>query len=107
MPGKYTQLISEYCAERGIRVPPAFKTAQRYAIIRTHLTPPKLIAKTWFNAEDVIYYLEHFLLTELGDRLSDSIQILDFKDNKILTYTGGKRLQRSGRPWISKESGNA
>ena len=108
MAGKYTRLISDYCAARGVTVPPVFArgAAQRYAIIRTHLSPPKLIARTWFSAEDVHYYIEHFLLPELDDHLSESIQVLDFKDNEVLTYNGGKRLHHSG-PFLSNEPGNA
>ncbi|HEY1048463.1 MAG TPA: hypothetical protein VGE39_01855, partial [Prosthecobacter sp.] len=78
MPSKYKRLIEDYCAQRGIAVPPvlARNTPRRYAIIRTHLTPPKLIATTWFKTADVHYYIEHFLLPELGDALPQSVRIL-------------------------------
>ena len=39
------------------------------AIIRTNLTPQKLIATTWFKVADVIYYIENFLSPELKDAL--------------------------------------
>jgi hypothetical protein len=96
MPAKYERLIGDYCARHGISVPPGFArlTPSRYAIVRTHLTPPKLIAKTWFKTADVHYYIEHFLLPELGDGLSQSIRILDFQQGEELAYTGGKRLDR-------------
>ena len=95
---KYKPLIQGYCARHGIDVPPGFgrNTPSRYAIIRTHLTPPKLIAMTWFKTADVIYYIEHFLQPELGDTLAQSIRILDFQDCEELSYTGGKRLDRVG-----------
>ena len=43
---------------------------------------------------DVIYYIEHFLLPELGESLLQSMRILDFKDGEELAYTGSKRLDR-------------
>ena len=96
MPSKYERLIGDYCTRHGISVPPGFArlTPSRYAIVRTHLAPPKLIAKTWFKTADVHYYIEHFLLPELGDALTQSIRILDFQDGEELAYTGGKRLDR-------------
>ena len=96
MPSKYERLIGDYCARHGISVPPGFTrfTPSRYAIVRTHLSPPKLIARTWFKTADVHYYSEHFLLPELGDALANSIQILDFQEGEELVYTDGKRLDR-------------
>jgi len=97
MPSQYQRLIGDYCERHGVEIPPGFaRGASRFAIIRTHLTPPKLIARTWFNMADVVYYVEHFMLPELGDTLSQSIRILDFKDCEELAYTGGKRLDRVG-----------
>ena len=96
MTTKYERLIGDYCARRGIAVPAGFArhTPSRYAIVRTHLTPPKLIAKTWFKTADVLYYIERFLQPELADALSQSIRILDFQGGEELAYTGGKRLDR-------------
>jgi hypothetical protein len=96
MPSKYKRLIGDYCAQHGITVPPGFarNTPSRYAIIRTHLTPAKLIATTWFKTADVHYYIEHFLQPELGDALPQSIRILDFQEGEEFAYTGGKRLDR-------------
>ena len=93
---KYERLIGNFCARQNIAVPPGFArgTVNRYIIIRTHLEPPKLIATTWFKTADVLYYIEHFLLPELGDALSQSVRILDFKNGEELGYTGGKRLRR-------------
>jgi hypothetical protein len=98
MAGKNEILIRDYCARNGVQVPPGFArhTPSRYIIIRTHLTPPKLIGNTWFKIADVVYYIEHFLLPELGDDLPHSILILDFQDGDELSYTGGKRLGRVG-----------
>jgi hypothetical protein len=66
-------------------------TPSRYVIIRTHLSPPKLIAKTWFKRADVVYYIEHFLAPELGEALPQSIRILDFQEGEELAYRGGQR----------------
>ena len=96
MPSKYERLIGDYCKRHGISVPPGFGrlAPSRYAILRTHFTPPKLIAKTWSKTADVHYYIEHFLLPELGEALSQSIRILDFQEGEELAYTGSKRLDR-------------
>ena len=72
-------------------------------IILTHATPPKLVAKTWFNMEDVVYHVEHILLPELGKSLTGSIRILDFKDRDELEYVGGKRLVRIAKFSIPTE----
>jgi len=106
MPTKYERLIGDYCVRHGITVPAGFArlTPSRYAIIRTHLTPPKLIAKTWFKAADVHYYIEHFLQPELGDALPQSICILDFQEGEELAYTGGKRLTRVATFSVTHES---
>jgi hypothetical protein len=99
MPPKYKRLIEVYCAQNGVSVPAGFArhTASRYAIIRTDLTPPKLIAKTWYKIADLHYYIERFLQPELGDALARSIRILDFREGEELAYNGGKRLDRVGR----------
>src|SRR6185369_8009080 len=96
MPTKYERLVGDYCAHHGIAVPSGFArlTPSRYVIIRTHLSPPRLIAKTWFKTADVVYYTEHFLLPELGETLPESIRILDFQEGEELAYTGGQRLDR-------------
>jgi hypothetical protein len=98
MPTKYKQLIEEYCAQHGIAVPPGFarNTPCRYAIIRTNLTPPKLIATTWSKTADVLYYIEHFLQPELDAAMAGSIRIFDFKEGVELAYAGGKQLGRIG-----------
>ena len=96
MPKKYERLIGDYCAREGIAVTPGFArhTPGRYVIIRTHLSPAKLVANTWFKMADVVYYIEHFLASELGEALPQSIRILDFQEGEELAYRGGPRLDR-------------
>jgi hypothetical protein len=105
MPKKYERLIVDYCSREGIAVPAGFArlTPSRYVIIRTHLSPPKLIAKTWFKTADVVYYIEHFLAPELGPVLSQSIRILDFQEGEELAYRGGPRLERVSSFSIANE----
>jgi hypothetical protein len=106
MASKYQQLIESYCAQNGVAVPPGFghTTPSRYAIIRIHLTPPKLIARTWFKTADVLYYIEHFLQPELGEALTHSIRILDFQEGQELAYSGEKRLAKIGTFSLSSGS---
>ena len=105
MPRKYERLIGDYCAREGIAVPPGFArlTPSRYVIIRTHVSPSKIIAKTWFKTADVLYYIEHFLIPELGEALPQSIRILDFQEGEELTYRGGQRLDRVSSFSITNE----
>ena len=108
MPSKLELLIRDYCERHGVAITPGFAHgACRYAIIRTYITPPKLIARTWFNMADVVYYIEHFMLPELGDSISQSIRILDFKDGEELAYSGGKRLDRVGTFSVADETTTA
>lgn len=106
MASKYKRLIGDYCVQQGIAVPPGFarNTPRRYAIIRTHLTPPKLIAMTWFKTADVHYYIEHFLQPELGGALPQSIRILDFQERQELAYLGDKRLERVATLRVTTET---
>jgi hypothetical protein len=98
MASKYKEIIEDYCVKHGISVPRGFgrHTPSRYAIIRTHRPPPKLIARTWAKAADLIYHIEHFLKPELGDTLPKSIRILDFQQCEELAYSGGKRFDKVG-----------
>ena len=88
-------------------MPPGFarNTPNRYTIIRTDHSPPKLIAATWFNTADVVYYIEHFIQPELGSELAESIRILDFRDSEELVYTGGRRLKRVGAFILEDQNG--
>jgi len=84
---RYTDRIKAYCLSKGIEIPSGFfrHPASQYAAIDMGSRPPRLVARTWFNQEDVIYYLEHLA----GDRM---LQIIDFKVGHFLDYHEG-RLQ--------------
>jgi len=71
------------------------RSASRYAVI-VLTTPPKLVARTWFKQQDVVYYLAH-----CGNTLPK--RILDFKDGFELIYSKGKRLTR-GHPFDAMRS---
>jgi hypothetical protein len=88
MAEKYTDRIKEYCEAVGIDIPAGFyrHSASRYAAIDLESSPPKLVAKTWFNQEDVVYYLKNLASGK-------TMRILDFKDRKELIYEGGERLK--------------
>ena len=98
MASSYKKRIIDYCSNHGVFVPDGFgrNSPSRYAIIRTHLNPAKLVAKTWFEVADVVNFIETQLIPELGDNLSTSIRILDFKDDEILSYNGTSRLSKVG-----------
>ena len=85
---KYTDRIKTYCEEAGIEIPPGFfrHPASRYVAIQKDLTPPRLVAKTWFNQEDLVYYLVHF---GVGRRY----KLLDFKERQELLYAGGNSIE--------------
>ncbi|WP_395750866.1 hypothetical protein [Prosthecobacter sp.] len=98
MPGKpLKKIIESYCTARGIAVPAGFgrHPASRYVVIRRDGNTPKLVAKTWFALEDVVYYLEHLLLPELGGQ-TDAFDVLDFTDLRRLHYRGSSRLEVVG-----------
>lgn len=86
---KFVTEIRDYCEALGIEIPSGFyrHAASRYAAIDTGVLPPKLIAKTWFNQEDVVYYLK----TMTAGR---QVRVLDFKDRQELILEGGERLKR-------------
>jgi hypothetical protein len=84
---RYTDRIREFCSANGIVVPVGFgrHPASRYAV--TELTdPPKLIARTWFNQDDVIYYFEHRAAN------GEQYRILDFIEQRKLRFNGSKSL---------------
>ena len=105
MARRYQNLIKEYCARRAVAVPPGFgrNTPCRYVIIRTDCAPPKLIATTWWKVADVVYYIERFLVPELGDLISQSVRILDFKECRELVFAGG-RLRKTATFSTSDET---
>ncbi len=86
--------IRAYCEAQGIFIPAGFDrhSASRYAIIRRDLDPPKLVAKTWFNQTDVIYYVERTLQDEITGDINGSVDILDFKEERKLAYTETGKL---------------
>ncbi|MEM9480005.1 MAG: hypothetical protein AAGA58_10165 [Verrucomicrobiota bacterium] len=90
--------IRAYCDRNGIFVPVGFDrhSASRYAIIRNDVEPPKLIAKTWSNQEDVVYFIENMLRKEVDGGINEAIDILDFKDVRRLRYRDSARLKSDG-----------
>jgi len=105
MAKRYQSLIEEYCALHSVAVPPGFgrNAPSRYVVIRTDFTTPKLVATTWRKVADVVYYIEHFLVPELGDSISQSVRILDFKERREFVYVGERRLRETGAFSISDE----
>ncbi|MEQ8694161.1 MAG: hypothetical protein RIC85_02395 [Gammaproteobacteria bacterium] len=83
--------VRRFCEQNGITIPVGFDRhpASRYVIVEQS-NPPKLIARSWFNQADVIYYLERLA----GDTPK---RILDFKEQEELLFDGGKRLKRVGK----------
>ena len=100
--------IEIYCAEHGVSIPGGFgrNAPSRYAVIRIDSGTPKLVAKTWFKHEDVAYYVENTLITELGSDFHRSVDILDFKEGRRLRFTGSSRLQVEDQ-FIQQEDANA
>jgi hypothetical protein len=97
---RYSTLIHDYCVANGIEIPVGFgrHSASRYAVV-VESTPPKLVARTWFTQQDVVYYLA---------RCTDSSpkRILDFKEGIELIYANGKRLTH-GSPFDAKRAPTA
>jgi hypothetical protein len=93
MAEKYTDRIKEYCESSGVEIPAGFyrHSASRYVVIDLEATPPKLVAKTWFNQEDVLYYLQNLAAGK-------SVKILDFKDRQELSLENSKTLKH-GAPF--------
>ena len=89
MAERYSDRIRQYCERHGIAVPTAFARhpASRYAIIELS-EPPKLVARTWFKVEDLIYYL---------DRQPDvPRRIIDFKRGVMLERDGESKMRAVG-----------
>ena len=89
MAEKFTDRIKEYCEACGIEIPVGFyrHAASRYVAIDIEASPPKLVAKTWFKQEDVIYYLKNLTAGK-------KMRILDFKEREELLFEGGEGLRR-------------
>jgi hypothetical protein len=90
MAERYSEKIRRYCETNGISIPIGFDRhpASRYAIVEL-TNPAKLVARTWFNQSDVIYYLK-------GRTDTSPLRILDFKECHELAHEGGSTLKRLG-----------
>ena len=89
MTARYTDRVRECCESSGIEIPAGFyrHPASRYVAIEIGTTPPKLIAKTWFKQEDVIYYITHL-------STGKPLRLLDFKERYELRYLAEGKLVR-------------
>lgn len=98
MASKYEQLIRSYCSAQGVTIPAGFarRKANPIVVIRTDLSPAKLVATTWFKVEDVVYYLQHLVVPEIGESAAQHLPVLDFKSGRELRFTGGARLKELG-----------
>lgn len=88
MAEKYSVLIKVWCEARGIEIPPGFyrHPASRYAAIDEGVQPARLVAKTWFKQEDVIYYATRIA--------ADSrLRFLDFKAGRVLRLQGDRLVE--------------
>jgi hypothetical protein len=96
--------IEAYCKANGVVIPGGFArtSPSRYAVIRRDSGEPKLVAKTWFKQEDLCYYIEKTLIPELGADFHQSTDLLDFKEDRRMTYTGSNRLA-AGETFASAE----
>lgn len=103
MKQKYKNLIEEYCRANGITIPPGFarNSPSQFVVIRTDLTPPKLVATTWLKKEDVVYYFVNFVVPEIGAESAALLTILDFKTGIRLQFNGTSRLTE-GEPFSLK-----
>ena len=89
MAEKYTDRIKLYCNQNGIEMPPGFfrHAASRYVAVDIGCQPARLIAKTWFKQEDMLYYV-----TRLAS--GKTLTLLDFKERTVLRLSGGTALER-------------
>ena len=94
MPTTLTQKIQEFCTSHDIQIPPGFKrhAPSRYAVIVINDDARKLIAKTWFTVEDLVYYVEHNL-KDREHRVFDfeqmnEIRIKDSRSTEVVAPIG-------------------
>ncbi len=98
-----------YCTSKGITVSPAFgrNYVARFAVIRGDSKPPKLIAATWDSLEDVRGWLEKSVRPELGDKMLESILVLDLKEGRKISLTSSwgfsPGVEMSADDWKKKE----
>ena len=90
MAGEIKKAIEDWCAANSVLVPPGFHRhpASRYVAIDCSQTPSKLVARTWFNLEDMQYYSDN-----IGQ--SSSYRFFDFKERLEFRASENGRLVRS------------
>lgn len=88
---RFRQRVQEYCSAHSVNVPPAFgrRPLMRYAVIRVDQSPQKLVAVTWGLLADVARWMEGSLAPELGERLCDSVRVLDLQTRDVLSPSRG------------------
>jgi len=88
---RFRKCLLDYCAAQSIEVPPPFgrRGVMRYAVIRTDRTPHKLVAVTWGLLADVTHWMEGSLAPEVGERLCDSVRVLDLHARQVLGASKG------------------
>ena len=89
MAERYTERIRAYCDQNGIEMPPGFfrHPGSRYVAIDVDRQPARLVARTWFKQEDMLYYVAHLASGK-------TLKLLDFKERIELRLSGGKTLER-------------
>lgn len=90
----YQAQIRQYCMEHKIAIPAGFgrHSTGRYAVIRTDMTPPKLVAATWFEPEDVVSYIQQSAVRQIGQASAMALIILDCKAKRRLHFDGSSSL---------------
>ena len=82
---KLSRTIEQYCLENGIEVPAGFyrRSASRYAVVvqESEENSWKLVARTWFKAADVMYYLDNM-------KGGKPYRVFDFKEMRSLVRSG-------------------
>src|SRR5688572_23886388 len=84
MKGKYTKIIYEFCQKEGIDIPIGFgrNTASHLVVIRYDAEKPRLVAKTFFKKEDLLYYISTYLAdVHADDGGLMPVKVFDFKEN--------------------------
>lgn len=83
--------IEGYCDKRGIVMPMGFSKygVSSYAIIRNDSDPPRLIAKTWFEKNDVVDYIENAFERDVYK----DIDIIDVHNRYRLRYLDSAELE--------------
>ncbi len=87
MAERYRDRIKTYCDANGIAIPVGFyrHSASRYVAVDYGYQPARLVARTWFKQEDMIYYA-----TRLA--AGKTLKLLDFKERRELQLTEGHAL---------------